>query len=228
MSSIPDPTEHVFNEWLLFGNYYYQATDILGFGFEMSVENVVDAYKKGVFPWHIDGMPLPWFCPEQRAVIFFEDLHVSKSLLKEKKKSKFKITIDKAFREVVENCCDVRRRGQDGTWITPEYIDVYHDVHRLGVAHSVEVWEGDELVGGLYGIDAGGLFCGESMFFKRPNASKLAFLHLVQQLKARGSDWIDIQVMTPHMEKFGAVEIPRDAFLQRLTNTQTKNLILFD
>jgi leucyl/phenylalanyl-tRNA--protein transferase len=228
MSSIPDPENHVFSEWILFGNYYYQAVDIVGFGWKISVENVRDAYKKGVFPWHIDGMPLPWFCPEQRAVIFFEDLHIPRSLVKEQRKGMFRITIDKAFRKVVENCSEVTRSGQDGTWITPEYIDVYEEVHRLGEAHSIEVWEGEELVGGLYGVDAGGLFCGESMFFKRSNASKLAFLHLIDHLKTRGANWVDIQVMTPHMKTFGAVEISRSEFLKRLKVTQTLGLRLFD
>ncbi|NNE68125.1 MAG: leucyl/phenylalanyl-tRNA--protein transferase [Pyrinomonadaceae bacterium] len=227
MSSIPDPQNHVFAEWVLFGNFYYQARDIIGFGWELNVENVRDAYKKGVFPWHIDGMPLPWFCPEERAVLFFDDLHVARSLQKERRRSRFLFTIDRDFQGVVENCRTVPRAGQHGTWITDEYIEVYTELHKQGDVHSVEVWLDEELVGGLYGVDAGGLFCGESMFFKEPNASKLALLHLIDYLKKRGSDWIDIQVLTEHMEKFGAIEIPRDEFLQRLESTQRKQPNLF-
>ena len=137
------------------------------------------------------------------------------------------ITLDEAFRDVVIACAETPRAGQGGTWITPEYIDVFTELHQLGDAHSFEVWEGDELVGGIYGVDAGGLFCGESMFFKRPNASKLALLAAVEHLEAKGSDWLDIQVMTKHMKKFGAIEIPRIEFLERLEKTQQKSLRLF-
>lgn len=227
MSSIPDPSTHVFSEWILFGNFYYQARDIVGFGWKMTLENVRDAYRKGVFPWHIDGMPLPWFCPEFRAVLAFDELHIARSLEKERRRTPFQFTIDKDFAGVVESCRHVPRRGQHGTWITSEYIDVYCELHRLGEAHSVEVWLGDELVGGLYGVDAGGLFCGESMFFKKPNASKLALLHMIDYLRERGSEWMDIQVMTPHMEKFGAVEIKRSEFLERLKDSQNRKLELF-
>ena len=227
MTSIPDPVTHVFSEWILFGNYYYQANDIIGFGWALSVETVRDAYRKGVFPWPIKGMPLPWFCPEKRAVLNFSELHVSRSLAKEQRRTSFEITIDKDFAGVVENCSNVPRADQSGTWITGEYSKVYNELHELGGAHSIEVWEKDELVGGLYGVDADGLFCGESMFFKRPNASKLALLHLIDHLKSRGAEWLDIQVMTPHMKKFGAVEIARTDFLKRLKETQARGLALF-
>ncbi len=228
MNSIPDPATHVFSEWILFGNYYYQANDIIGFGWKLSVETVRDAYRKGVFPWPISGMPLPWFCPESRAVLNFADLHVSRSLAKEQRRTQFEITIDRDFAGVLEQCSKVPRAGQSGTWITDEYTAVYTELHKLGDAHSVEVWDKDELVGGLYGIDAGGLFCGESMFYKRPNASKLGLLHLIEHLKSRGADWLDIQVMTPHMKKFGATEVDRPEFLSRLCETQSRSLVLFD
>ena len=228
MSSIPDPSTHLFSEWILHGNYYYQAKDIIGLGWAMNLENVRDAYHKGVFPWHIEGMPLPWFCPENRAVLYFNEMHISRSLAKERRRKKYTYTIDEAFEDVVRSCADVPRRGQSGTWITEDYIDVYRRFHVEGGAHSVEVWEEEELIGGLYGIDAGGLFCGESMFFRRSNASKLALLHLVEHLKKRGAKWLDVQVMTPHMKKFGAREINRDVFLRDLKRAQELSLKLFD
>jgi len=212
---------------MLFGNFYYQARDIIGFGFEMSIENVRDAYRKGVFPWPIEGMPLPWFCPEYRAVLFFEDLHVPRSLEKTRKNTDYEFSIDRDFAAVLDNCRSAPRRGQHGTWITDEYVRVYNELHEMGEAHSVEVWSRNKLVGGIYGVDAGGVFCGESMFFKKPNASKLALLHLIDHLQNKGADWFDIQVMTPHMEKFGAVEIRRADFLKRLRKTQQQNLELF-
>ncbi len=227
MTSIPDPANHVFTEWILYGDFYYQARDIIGFGWKMSLENVRDAYRKGVFPWPIEGMPLPWFCPEKRAILNFADLHVARSLEKARKKDDFRFTLDRDFSAVLENCSLVPRSGQRGTWITDEYKSVYNELHKLGEAHSVEVWYKDELVGGIYGVDAGGVFCGESMFFKRPNASKLALLYLIDHLANRGSDWIDIQVMTPHMKKFGAREIERKAFLERLKYVRGLGLDLF-
>ncbi len=227
MTSIPDPANHVFTEWILYGDFYYQARDIIGFGWKMSLENVRDAYRKGVFPWPIEGMPLPWFCPEKRAILNFADLHVARSLERARKKDDFCFTLDRDFPGVLENCSLVPRSGQRGTWITDEYKSVYNELHKLGEAHSVEVWYKDELVGGIYGVDAGGVFCGESMFFKRPNASKLALLYLIDHLANRGSDWIDIQVMTPHMKKFGAREIERKAFLERLKYVRGLGLDLF-
>ena len=212
---------------MLYGNYYYQARDIIGFGWPLTIDTVREAYGKGVFPWHIDGMPLPWFCPENRAVLNFEDLHVSRSLRKFQRNTSFRVSIDEAFEDVVLACAETPRAGQDGTWITEEYLEAFVELNRLGDTHSFEVWEGKELVGGLYGIDAGGLFCGESMFFKRPNASKLALITAVEHLREHGSDWLDIQVMTAHMEKFGAIEIPRSEFLDRLTKTQEQGLRLF-
>ncbi|MEZ5307078.1 MAG: leucyl/phenylalanyl-tRNA--protein transferase [Pyrinomonadaceae bacterium] len=227
MSSIPDPSNHYFQDWVLFGEYYYQARDIVGFGYPLTLENIADAYRKGVFPWPIEGMPLPWFCPEKRAVLFFRDLKVSKSLAKEKRKGLFRYSIDEAFSEVVENCRDSYRKDQEGTWITDDYLAAINGLHKKGMAHSVEVWEGDELVGGLYGVDAGGVFSGESMFYLRSNASKLALLFLIEHLAACDAEFIDTQVMTPHFRRFGAVEIPREEFLARLRHVQESGIKLF-
>lgn len=224
----PDPRTHEFPEWVLFGEYYYHARDILAFGGELTTENLRAAYRRGIFPWHIDGVPLPWFCPEFRAVLEFSELHVPKSLRREQNKAHFTFTIDRDFRGVIESCSKARRSDGYGTWITPEFIRAYTEFHRAGDAHSVEVWDaGGELVGGLYGVDAGGVFCGESMFHVAPNASKLALLHLVEHLKERGATWIDIQVMTPHFKVLGAKEIERDLFLDKLEEAQRRNLKLF-
>ncbi len=176
----------------------------------------------------IDGYDLvPWFCPPQRAIVDFAKLHIPKSLAKTQQRTKFTFTIDKAFIDVVYACAKIKRNGQKGTWITQDIYDSYGELHRLGTAHSVEVWEDDVLIGGLYGVDAGGVFCGESMFHLRSDASKLAFLHLVEHLKTRGATWLDIQVMTPHFEILGATEIPRDEFLRKLEHTLALNLRLF-
>ncbi|MBX7170642.1 MAG: leucyl/phenylalanyl-tRNA--protein transferase [Pyrinomonadaceae bacterium] len=194
----------------------------------LNPSNLLHAYKQGIFPWMIEGYDLvPWFCPPERAIIEFAELHIPKSLAKTRKRTEFSFTIDKAFDDVVYACAKVSRNGQRGTWITQDIYDSYNELHRLGFAHSVEVWENDSLVGGLYGVDAGGVFCGESMFHLRSDASKLAFLHLADHLKTRGADWLDIQVMTPHFQILGAKEIPRDDFLQKLEHTLASGLKLF-
>ena len=223
----PNPRTHEFAEWVLFGDYYYNARDIIGFGGDLSVENLRKAYRNGIFPWHIDGLPLPWFCPEYRAVLEFDELHVPRTLRKEYRKTNFTFTIDKDFHAVIEHCARAKRRHEHGTWITREFIEAYAELHEAGDAHSVEIWDGGELVGGLYGVDSGGVFGGESMFHLRPNASKLALLFLIEHLKARGATWIDIQVMTPHFEVLGAKEIPRNLFLEKLEEAQENGLRLF-
>jgi len=223
----PDPRNHDFAEWAMFGEFYYPAKDIVGFGGELTLENLTKAYQKGIFPWHIDGLPLPWFCPERRAILEFEKLHVPKSLKKAWRNTKFTFSIDKDFGSVISNCAKVKRSHESGTWITDDFIHAYIDFHKAGNAHSVEVWMEDKLVGGLYGIDADGVFCGESMFFKQSNASKLALLYLIEHLKTRGSTWLDIQVMTPHLEVLGAHELDRIEFLDKLKSEQEKNLRLF-
>ncbi|HEX9960107.1 MAG TPA: leucyl/phenylalanyl-tRNA--protein transferase, partial [Pyrinomonadaceae bacterium] len=157
-----------------------------------------------------------------------KELHVPRSLRKAREKSGFTFTIDKDFAQIIRNCARIRRKGQYGTWITQEIFDSYTELHRLGHVHSVEVWdEAGNLVGGLYGVDAGGVFCGESMFHRAPNASKLALLYLIDRLGERGSTWLDVQVMTPHMKILGAKEIDREDFLDKLQNTLSLDLKLF-
>ncbi len=206
----------------------YYGPDVVALGVELSVRSLREAYAKGIFPWHMDGVPLPWCCPARRAILDFADLHIPASLARAGRRSGLRFTIDEDFRHVMEECALVRRPGQKGTWITAAFIERYTELHEAGGAHSVEAWdEAGNLVGGVYGVDAGGVFCGESMFYKKPNASKLALLFLIDHLASRGSTWLDIQVMTPHMKALGAIEIDRREFLTKLKTTQALGLELF-
>lgn len=226
--SFPDPQLHEFPEWILFDEYFYYSKDIVSFGDPLTVANVRNAYHLGIFPWHVEGIPLPWYCPEKRAILEFSRLHIPRSLQRARRKNPFSFTIDKAFRTVVENCAHISRNGEVGTWITDDFIRVYSELHDEGMAHSIEAWDGDgNLVGGVYGVDAGGVFCGESMFHTATNASKLALLFAIDHLQARGATWLDAQVMTPHIRALGAREIRRSEFLKRLKQTQSSKLDLF-
>lgn len=224
----PDPRTFRYPEWVEIGEYYFRSHDIVSFGTTLTVEAVREAYMKGIFPWYTDGIPLPWHCPERRAILVFTDLTVPRSLEKTRRKNELTFTIDQDFRSVITNCSLSHRPGQGGTWITPKFQDIFTQLHQEGMAHSVEAWNADgELVGGLYGIDGGGVFCGESMFYKVPNASKLSLLFLIEHLKMCGSMWLDTQVMTPHLAALGAKEIGRVEFLAKLKETQNQHLTLF-
>ena len=201
--------------------------DIVAFGNDLRVEVLRDAYRHGIFPWPHDDLPMPWFSPRRRAVLIFDEVHVGRSLQKTLRRSPFTFSFDRAFPNVIAACAETPRPDQDGTWIEPAIIQAYTALHEAGDAHSVEVWDGPELVGGVYGVDAGGVFVGESMFYRRPNASKLALLHLIEHLRTRGATWLDCQVMTPHMEALGAREIARGRFLDLLADAQAKGLKLF-
>ena len=201
--------------------------DVIAIGDELSAGVLRDAYRHGIFPWPHDNMPLPWFSPRRRTVIFFDELHVGRSLRKAQKNAGVEYTIDRDFRSVIAACATVPRGDQDGTWIEPEIIAAYTRLHDAGDAHSVEVWRDGELVGGLYGIDAGGAFTGESMFHRQTDMSKLALLFLIDHLRGRGATWLDCQVMTPHMEAMGAREIPRAKFLDMLAAAQASGIRIF-
>ena len=201
--------------------------DVVAIGDDLSVETLRDAYRHGIFPWPHDNMPLPWFSPRRRTVISFDELHVGRSLRKAQKRSDVTYTIDRDFRAVIRACAEVPREDQGGTWIEDAIIDAYTRLHDAGDAHSVEVWRDGKLVGGLYGVDSGGVFTGESMFRIEPDMSKLALLFLIEHLKARGLDWLDIQVLTPHTEALGARLVTRDDFLERLAHARRRGLKLF-
>ncbi len=202
--------------------------DVVAIGNQLDVEILRDAYRHGIFPWPTEDIVLPWFSPRRRAVIFPGELHVGRTLRKARSGSALHFTIDRAFAAVIANCAAAPRPGQDGTWIASEIVDAYTALHRAGDAHSVEAWRGDQLVAGLYGVDAGGVFTGESMFFHEPSASKLALLFLVDHLASRGARIIDCQVMTPHMKMLGARLIARSRFLDLLAESQASGIRLFD
>jgi leucyl/phenylalanyl-tRNA--protein transferase len=189
---------------------------ILAIGGDLSVERLQLAYKSGIFPWYNGGEPIIWYSPKERMVLFPKELKISKSMRQLIKKDKFKITFNQNFAEVILNCKNIYREGQGGTWITDEMQEAYLKLHKLGFAKSVEVWIENELVGGLYGIDLGRIFCGESMFSKISNTSKLAFIYLVQKLEKENYKLLDCQVYNTHLESLGAVEISRKEFLKYL------------
>ena len=191
---------------------------LLAFGGDLSVKRLMHAYRSGIFPWFDDYQPILWWSPDPRMIMFLDDFKVSKSLEKIIHKNKFTITYNTCFREVIRNCSQIKREGQQGTWITSQMQEAYLQLHELGLATSVEIWLGDELVGGLYGIDLidKKVFCGESMFSKVSDASKVGFYYLVAQLKAKNYQLIDCQMYTTHLERLGAKEIPRNEFLKYL------------
>ena len=189
---------------------------LLAIGGDLSLERLLLAYKSGIFPWYNPREPIIWYSPNLRMVLFPKDLKISKSMKQLIRKNEFKITFNQNFKAVISNCKTIKRDGQGGTWITDEMQDAYLKLHEKGIAKSVEVWLENELVGGLYGIDLGTVFCGESMFSKISNTSKLAFIYLVQKLKKENYKLIDCQVYNPHLESLGAHEISREEFLKYL------------
>jgi len=153
---------------------------IVALGGSLSTTNLVRAYRRGIFPWPVDDYLLPWCCPGERAILEFKELHIPRRLAREKRQMPFHFTLDQAFPQVIDACARVKRKGESGTWITTRMMRAYCELHQQGHAHSVEAWEGNALVGGLYGVDSGGAFSGESMFCYRSNASKLALLYLIE------------------------------------------------
>jgi leucyl/phenylalanyl-tRNA--protein transferase len=198
-------------------NALQEPNGLLAAGGDLSPERLIQAYRHGCFPWYQDGQPLLWWSPDPRTVLFPEELHVSRSLTKTLRQGLFQITLDQAFDAVIEACAGPRSYA-DGTWITSPMQAAYRELHKRGVAHSVEVWKNGELVGGLYGLAMGRLFFGESMFSHASNASKAGFAHLVRQLQAWGFVLIDCQMPTKLLQSFGARPISRRQFAEYLQN----------
>ena len=208
---------HYLTKDLVFPSVSKASEDgFLAIGGDLSPERLVLAYKSGIFPWFEEGDPILWWSPNPRMVLFFEDLIVSKSMRNILNRDTFKVTFNQDFRGVISNCQKIKRDGQHGTWITNEMIEAYCKLNELGIAKSVEVWQDDELVGGLYGVDLGNIFCGESMFSKVTNASKVAFIHWSRHLEANNYKLLDCQIYNPHLESLGCREISRDEFIEIL------------
>ncbi len=189
---------------------------IVAIGGDLSPERLMLAYRSGIFPWFEDDEPILWWSPPERMVLFFDELKISKSMRNILNREIYSVTFNTAFRKVIANCRDIKRDGQASTWITPEMTEAYCRLHEMGFAKSVEVWHNGQLVGGLYGIDLGHTFCGESMFSKASNASKVAFIALAKELQSAGYKLLDCQVHNDHLESLGAREISREDFLEIL------------
>lgn len=196
---------------------------LVAVGGRLDVGTLYHAYRRGIFPWPQEGLPMLWFSPEERGVLFFDELHVPRrwrSLLKPEPALRF--SENAAFRDVVRACQAQPRPGQAGTWILDEMIDAYENLRRAGLARSFEVWRGDSLVGGLYGVFVEGVFSGESMFHREDDASKRALLFAVERLKADGLSWMDTQMVTPVVEAFGGRLMPRDEYLKLMRREQAR------
>jgi leucyl/phenylalanyl-tRNA--protein transferase len=206
--------------------------DIIAVGGNLSPGMLISAYQQGIFPWYNEGEPILWQSPDPRFVLFPENLHVSQSMRKLLRQNVYDICYNTAFPEVIRGCAEISRHGQDGTWITADMFEAYCELHRLGYAHSAEAWQDGCLAGGCYGIllgvqgqrpdgdgDSSGVFFGESMFARKPNASKAAFLSLAQKLFARNTAFIDCQVWTAHLESLGGQSMPRKDYLRLLAAT---------
>lgn len=187
---------------------------ILAIGGDLNPLRLQLAYQSGIFPWFNEGEPILWWSPDPRMVLFLEELIVSKSMRNVLNRNHFKVTFNQNFRAVISNCQEIKRDGQNGTWISDEMIEAYCQLNEQGIAKSVEVWRDEVLVGGLYGIDLGHVFCGESMFSKESNASKVAFIVLVTKLKKENYKLLDCQVYNPHLESLGCREIERELFME--------------
>ncbi|HIB28311.1 MAG TPA: leucyl/phenylalanyl-tRNA--protein transferase [Candidatus Thioglobus sp.] len=186
---------------------------LIGVGGELTTKRLIDAYQQGIFPWYSEGEPVIWYSPNPRMVITPDKLHISKSLQKTLNRQNFEIKVDQNFTQVMSRCRSVVRKDQEGTWIDNEMIKAYSALHLSGLARSIEVFKGDELVGGLYGVSMGKVFFGESMFSLERDASKIAFVHL---LKNMDYDLVDCQVENPHLKSLGAFNIERSAFIKLL------------
>ena len=207
---------YLLNDELVFPPVDGAEDGLVAVGGDLSIDRLVLAYSTGLFPWYEEGQPILWHSPDPRYVITPDTLHVPRRLSRRLRSNPFRVTLDLAFDRVIEACARTERHGQDGTWITAGMGHAYLRLHERGLAHSVEVWQGERLVGGLYGVSLGGAFFGESMFASEPDASKVAFVRLAGQLGRWGIELIDCQVHTDHLERFGALAWPRKRYLRVL------------
>lgn len=189
---------------------------LLAIGGDLSPRRLAVAYASGIFPWYAEGSPILWWSPDPRLALIPAELHVPASLRRTLNSGRFRFSLDAAFGQVIRACAVTSRPGQRGTWILPEMIAAYEELHSLGLAHSAEAWLDDRLVGGVYGVALGSIFFGESMFYAEPDASKAVFVTLARWLAARGCTLLDCQQTTAHMLRFGARELPRPQFLERV------------
>lgn len=199
-----------------------RSDGLLCAGGDLSSQRLVLAYQNGIFPWFSQDEPILWWSPDPRLVLFPENINISKSLRKKIRKNTFKITIDNAFEQTISSCARPRKNSHEGTWLIDEMIDAYIKLHDLGYAHSIETWVNNQLVGGLYGVNFGKSFFGESMFSFKSDASKTALVALANHLKKHSFDLIDCQVTTSHLVNMGACEIPRNLFLDIISQSVTK------
>ena len=188
----------------------------LAFGGDLSTERLLLAYRSGIFPWYNEDEPIIWWSPDPRCVLFTNKLRISKSMQQVIKKGTFRFSMNEAFAQVIKCCQQTKRKDDNGTWLNNEMIEAYNSLHQQGFAYSAECWLGDELVGGLYGIKLENVFCGESMFSLKSNASKFAFIHFVNYIKVEGIEVVDCQISNPHLDSLGAEMIPRSQFLSYL------------
>lgn len=207
---------YLLNEKLSFPPVEGAEDGVVAVGGDLSPERLLLAYSKGIFPWFGENDPIIWHSPEERFIMLLDKLHISKSMRRVLNSNKFKITFDTDFIYIIQQCAQVKRKGEDSTWITSEMIDAYKKLHDLGYAHSIEVWQDDRIVGGLYGVSLGKCFFAESMFHTATNASKFAVIKLIELLKQKDFHFLDAQVYTDHVATLGAKEIPRQTFLQLL------------
>lgn len=207
---------YLLNEKLQFPSVDGAEDGIVAIGGDLSVERLLLAYQQGIFPWFNEDEPIIWHSPDPRFVLFLEYLHISKQMSRVLKSDEFKYTLDTDFEFVIHSCSNTKRKGENGTWITNEMIAAYCQLHDLGYAHSLEVWKNDKIVGGIYGVSLGKSFFGESMFHTETNASKFAFIKLVETLKAKQFHFLDAQVYTEHVATLGAKDIDRNEFIQIL------------
>jgi len=214
-------------DYLFFPNPEYAREDgLLAIGGCLREDWVLRAYEQGIFPWFNSGDPILWWSVDPRSVLFFSELHIQKSMRPYLNSDKYKFSIDTDFKGVMKACANAPGRGQNQTWISEEMTEVYASLHELGLAHSAEIWEDGELVGGLYGVSLGRAFFGESMFSNRKNMSKLAFIRLSRYLEKKNFDFIDCQVPTPHLTSLGAKNISRKEYLERLNKSLAPESII--